>query len=82
MTKTMSTYPQSLHIANLPVPGQPDPSSKSIMLGGRLGGSVGQVSDLGSGHDLTVHGFKAHIGLCTDRFSAPPPLTLSLSQNK
>ena len=34
---------------------------------GRLGGSVGWVSDFGSGHDLTVHGFRPHVGLCADR---------------
>ena len=33
---------------------------------GYLGGSVGYVSDLGSGHDLTAHGFKPHVGLCAD----------------
>ena len=60
---------------------------------GHLGGSVGQVSDFGSGHDLTVHGFKPRGGLCADsseagacfRFrvsnslSAPPLLTHCLS---
>ena len=55
-----------------------------------LSGSVGQVSDFGSGHDLTVHEFKPQIGLSvvsTDlasdplfpSLSAPPPLVLSLS---
>ena len=33
---------------------------------GRLGGSVGQASNFGSGHDLTVRGFKPHIRLCAD----------------
>ena len=33
---------------------------------GHLGGSVGWVSDFGSGHDLTAHGFKPHVGLCAD----------------
>ena len=33
---------------------------------GHLGGSVGWVSDLGSGHDLMVYEFKPHIGLCAD----------------
>ena len=47
--------------------------------------------DFGSGHDLTVHEFEPHVGLCADNMetaldslspslSAPPPLTLS--QNK
>ena len=63
---------------------------------GRLGGSVGSVSDFGPGHDLTVRGFEPRIGLRTDS-SAPgaclgfcvspslcpsPAHTLSLSQNK
>ena len=33
---------------------------------GCLGGSVGLASDFGSGHDLTVCGFKPRIGLCAD----------------
>ena len=33
---------------------------------GRLGGSVGWVSDSGSGHDLTVREFKPCVGLCAD----------------
>ena len=33
---------------------------------GRLGGSVGQASDFGSGHDLVVREFKPRIGLCAD----------------
>ena len=37
---------------------------------GRLGGSVGEASDFGSGHDLTVRGLEPHVGLCTD--SAEP----------
>ena len=58
---------------------------------GRLGGSVGWVSDFSSGHDLTVCGFEPRIGLWADSsepgaclgfcvslsISAPPPLTLS-----
>ena len=47
--------------------------------------------DFGSGHDLTVRGFEAHVGLCTDStesaweslspsLSACPPLMFSLSQ--
>ena len=64
---------------------------------GHLGGSVGETSDFGSGHDLTVHGFKLHIWLCADssepgaclRFCVSfslcptPALTFSLSlENK
>ena len=33
---------------------------------GSLGGSVPQVSDCGSGHDLMVWEFKPHVGLCAD----------------
>ena len=57
---------------------------------GRLGGSVGWACDFGSGHDLTVCGFKPRVGLCADSsepasdsvsppLSAPPPLMLCLS---
>ena len=46
-----------------------------------LGGSVGCMSDLGSGHDLAVCEFKPHVGLCADSsepgacfgFCVPPP---------
>ena len=31
-----------------------------------MGGSVGQVSEFGSGHDLMVHQFEPHVGLCAD----------------
>ena len=41
------------------------PSLNSTRLG-RQGGSVGQASVLGSGHDLTVHEFEPHVGLCAD----------------
>ena len=61
---------------------------------GRLGCSIGCASDFSSGHDLTVHEFEPHIGLCADssesgscfRFCVSlslcpsPALTLSLSQ--
>ena len=33
---------------------------------GRLGASVGQASDFGSGHDLTVREFEPRVGLCAD----------------
>ena len=33
---------------------------------GRLGGSVGSVSDFGSGHDLAVCEFEPRAGLCAD----------------
>ena len=60
---------------------------------GCLGGSVSWVSDFGSGHDLVVHGFEPHIGLCADSsepgvcfvdsvslpLSAPSQLILCLS---
>ena len=59
---------------------------------GRLGGSVGLASDVGSGHDFTVRGFEPRIGLCADNsepgaasdsvspsLSALPTLTLCLS---
>ena len=49
------------------------------------------ILDFGSGHDLVVHGFELHMGLCTDSvgpaldslspsLSAPPLLTISLSE--
>ena len=60
--------------------------------GGHLGGPVGYASDFGSGRDLVVCEFEAHVGLCADssepgvcfRFcvsplSAPPMLMLCLS---
>ena len=31
---------------------------------GHLGGSVGWVSNFSSGHDLMVHEFEPHIGIC------------------
>ena len=34
--------------------------------GGRFGGSVGSVSDFGSGHDLIVCEFELCVRLCTD----------------
>ena len=58
---------------------------------GHLGGSVGQVSDFSSGHDLTVHEFEPHIELTAVSvenaldplfFSAPPLLMLFLSLSK
>ena len=33
---------------------------------GRLRGSVGKVSDFGSGRDLAVHGFESRVRLCAD----------------
>ena len=56
---------------------------------GRLGGSVGETSNLGSAHDLTVCEFELRIGLCADSLepasdsvspslSAPPLLALCL----
>ena len=62
------------------------------MLEGHLGGSVGEASDFGSGHDLMVLEFEPHIGSVltaqslepasdsvSSSLSAPPPLTLCLS---
>ena len=34
---------------------------------GRLGGSVGEASSFGSGHDLAGGGFEPRVGLCADR---------------
>ena len=31
---------------------------------GHLGGSVGEASDFGSGHDLVVRELEPHVGLC------------------
>ena len=56
----------------------------------RLVGSVGQASDFGSSHDLTILEFEPHGGLrgwsllwilCLS-LSAPPVLTLCLSLSK
>ena len=33
---------------------------------GRLGGSVSETSDFGSGHDLVVCEFEPHVRLCAD----------------
>ena len=33
---------------------------------GHMGGSVGEVSDFGSGHDLMVSGFEPQVRLCAD----------------
>ena len=41
-------------------------SHQKSMLLGRLGGSVGRASDLGSGHDLAVLRFEPRVGLCAD----------------
>ena len=45
--------------------------------------------DIGSGHDLTVHGIEPCVGLCADSMepawdslSLPPSLSLSLKINK
>ena len=51
---------------------------------GRLGGSVGWVSDFGSGHDLAVRGFEPRVRLCADSsepgacFGSCLPLSLTL----
>ena len=56
----------------------------------QLGGSVGEVSDFGSGHDLTVGEFEPSVGsvlavqslvgiLILSSLFAPPLLMLSLS---
>ena len=39
---------------------------KAGHLKGRPGDSVGQASDLGSGHDRTVYGLEPRVGLCAD----------------
>ena len=60
---------------------------------GRLRGSVGWVSNFGSGHDLAAREFKPSVGFCADSLepasdsvspslSAPPTLTLCLSKNE
>ena len=52
---------------------------------GRLGGSVSEASDFGSGHDLTVCEFEPCVGLCADSsepgacFGFCVSLSLSLS---
>ena len=63
-----------LKIISFGVPGWP--SRLSIQL------------NLGSGHDLTIRGFKPHVGLCADSgslldsLSTPAWLTLSLNISK
>ena len=73
-----------------------DPTAlKSKTTLGRLGDSVDEASDFGSGHDFTVREFEPCIGICADSsepraasdsvspsLSDPPPfmLCLSLSQ--
>ena len=66
-------------------------SFKINLLQGCLGGSVGWVSDLGSGHDLAVCEFKPCVGLCADSLDpgacfwfcvsplGPPPHSRSVS---
>ena len=39
---------------------------------GRLGDPVGEASDFGSSHDIAVHEFKPHIGVCADARSLEP----------
>ena len=34
--------------------------------GGHMGGSVGEVANFGSGHNLTVCEFEPHVRLCAD----------------
>ena len=61
-----------------------------MYLTGCLGGSVGEASDFGSGHDFMVCGFEPHFRVCADSvepasdtlslflsLSAPPPPPLS-----
>ena len=62
----------------------------------RVGGSAGDASSFGSGHDLTVRGLEPRVGLWADSsepgagfgfgvslpLSAPPPLVLALLKNK
>ena len=48
-------------------------------LGGRLGGSVGEVPYFGSGHDLTVCEFEPHIGFCADSLELGACLSLSVT---
>ena len=50
---------------------------------GRVGGSVGEVSDFGSGHDVTVRDFEPHMGLSVVSAQGPfqilcPPVSLPL----
>ena len=40
------------------------PDLENVNILGRLGGSVGWVSDFSSGHDLAVGGFEPRVGLC------------------
>ena len=60
---------------------------------GHLGGSLSGTSNFSLSHDLTVHGFKPHIGLCADStesasdslspsLPAPPLFVLCFSLSK
>ena len=63
---------------------------KSESASGRLGGSVGRASDVGSGRDLAVRGFEPRVGLwsplrilCLPLFLCPSPArSLSLCVSK
>ena len=44
---------------------------------GCLGGSVCEVANFSSGHDLVVHGFEPRVGLCAAQ-SLEPAVSLSL----
>ena len=41
-------------------------SSRIDYVPGRLGGSVSEASDCGSGHDLAVRGFEPRVVICAD----------------
>ena len=67
--------------------------NKKNKLEGHLDGSVGEASNFGSGHHLTIHEFQPHIKLygvsvepasdpLSPSLSVPPPLTLFLSLSK
>ena len=67
---------------------------KTGLILGHLGGSVGEASNFGSGHDLSVGGFEPRVGLCADSsepgacfgfcvsLSLSPPLSLPLPPSK
>ena len=70
-------------------------NSFKLPMQGPLGGSAGEASNCGSGHDLIAREFEPHVGLSTDcaelawdslsvspSLSAPPSLVLSPSLSK
>ena len=58
--------------------GRPFCPQKITIKSGRLGGSVSEASDFGSGHDLVVRESEPHVTLCADS-SEPGPCLNSVA---